>query len=85
VKKGASIGANSTIVCGVEIGEYALVGAGSMVTKNVPPHALVFGNPAKVNGFVCECTGKLRKKSDLGKEKLMECVKCKKTVKIPRT
>lgn len=46
VKKGASIGANSTIICGVTIGEYAMVGAGSVVTKNVPDETLVVGNPA---------------------------------------
>jgi len=52
VKKGASIGANATIVCGVTIGEYALIGAGSVVTKDVPAYALVYGNPAKVQGQV---------------------------------
>ena len=55
VKKGASIGANATIVCGVTIGEYALIGAGSVVTKDVPAHALMVGNPAKAKGFVCTC------------------------------
>jgi UDP-2-acetamido-3-amino-2,3-dideoxy-glucuronate N-acetyltransferase len=54
VKKGASIGANATIVCGVTIGEYALVGAGSVVTRDVPAHALVYGNPARVRGRVGE-------------------------------
>lgn len=52
VKKGASIGANVTIVCGVELGEYSMIGAGAVVTKNVPPHALVLGNPGRVMGFV---------------------------------
>ena len=52
VKKGASIGANATIVCGVIIGEYALVGAGSVVTHDVPPYGLVYGNPARVHGEV---------------------------------
>jgi UDP-2-acetamido-3-amino-2,3-dideoxy-glucuronate N-acetyltransferase len=50
VKKGASIGANATIVCGVTIGEYALVGAGSVVTRDVPDYALVYGNPARLRG-----------------------------------
>ncbi len=59
VKKGASIGANATIVCGITIGEYAMVGAGSVVTKDVPPHALVVGNPAKRVGTVCKCGYKL--------------------------
>ena len=51
VKKSASIGANATIVCGVTIGEYAMIGSGSVVTKDVPPYTLVFGNPARI---VCE-------------------------------
>lgn len=52
LKKGCSIGANSTIVCGVEIGQYALIGAGSVVSKNIPHHALAVGNPARVVGWV---------------------------------
>ena len=52
IKKGVSIGANATIVCGVTVGEYALIGAGSVVTKDVPPYALVYGNPARVHGMV---------------------------------
>lgn len=54
VGKGASIGANATIVCGHDIGEYAFIGAGAVVTKNVPPFALVVGNPAKQLGWVGE-------------------------------
>ena len=52
VKKSASIGANATILCGVTIGEYALIGAGSVVTKDIPPFSLVLGNPGKVIGKV---------------------------------
>ena len=59
VKKGASIGANATIVCGNKIGAYAFVGAGSVVTKDVPDYAMVYGNPAKFHGYVCECGCKL--------------------------
>ncbi len=55
VKYGASIGAGSVIVCGVTIGEFALIGSGSIVTKDVAPHALVFGNPARLRGYVCWC------------------------------
>lgn len=54
VKKGASIGANATIICGNTIGEYSFVGAGAVVTKEVPPYALVFGNPARQTGWVSE-------------------------------
>lgn len=59
VHKGASIGANATIVCGHEIGRYAFIGAGSVVTRDVPDHALVYGDPAKVHGYVCRCGRKL--------------------------
>lgn len=52
LKKGCSIGANATVVCGVTIGEYAMVGAGAVVTKDVPPYTLVYGNPARVHGKV---------------------------------
>jgi acetyltransferase-like isoleucine patch superfamily enzyme len=52
VKKGASIGANATLVCGIEIGRYAMIGSGAVISKSVPPHALVVGNPGKMIGFV---------------------------------
>lgn len=54
IKKNASIGANSTILCGVTIGEYAMTGIGSVITRNVPAYALVYGNPAKQHGWVDE-------------------------------
>ncbi len=54
VKKGASIGANATIVCGHDIGEYAFIGAGAVVTKEIPPYALVVGNPSKQIGWISE-------------------------------
>lgn len=59
VKKGATLGANCTIVCGITIGRYALIGAGAVVTKDVPDHALVVGAPAKMTGWMCECGLKL--------------------------
>lgn len=63
VKRGASIGANATIVCGITIGKYAFIGAGSVVTKDVPDFALVYGNPAKQRGWICRCGEKLSEDS----------------------
>ena len=59
VRRGATIGANATIVCGVTIGEHAFVGAGAVVTRDVDPHALVVGNPARRIGWVCDCGNRL--------------------------
>ena len=59
VKKGATLGANSTILCGITIGQYALIGAGSVVTKNVPDYALVVGNSGRQTGWMCVCDVKL--------------------------
>ena len=74
IKKGASIGANATIICGHNIGKYALIGAGSVVTKDVPDYAVVVGNPAKIIGYVCECGNKL--------DKDMFCSVCNKKINI---
>ena len=59
VKRGATIGANATILCGITIGRYAFVGAGSVVTKDVPDYALIFGNPGRLKGWMCYCGVKL--------------------------
>lgn len=59
VKRGASLGANSTIVCGHTIGAYAFIGAGAVVTKDVPDYALIVGNPGRVAGWMCQCGVKL--------------------------
>lgn len=56
IKKGASIGANATIICGITIGRWAIIGAGSIVTKDVPDYALVYGVPARIEGYVCQCS-----------------------------
>jgi len=56
IKKGATVGANATIVCGITIHEHAFVGAGSVVTGDVPPYGIVYGNPAKLRGRMCACT-----------------------------
>ena len=65
IQRGASIGANATIICGNTIGRHALVGAGSVVTKDIPDHAVVYGNPAKQHGWACECGLKLKFTNDL--------------------
>lgn len=59
VKKGVTIGANATIICGNTIGEHAFIGAGAVVTKDIPAYALVYGNPARIKGWVCKCGVKL--------------------------
>lgn len=60
VKKGATIGANATILCGHTIGRYAFIGAGAVVTKDVPHYALMLGNPARIEGWMCECGHKIQ-------------------------
>ena len=59
VGEGASIGANATLLCGINVGSYALIGAGAVVTKSVPPFAVVVGNPARLVGYRCACTREL--------------------------
>jgi len=85
VRNGASIGANSTIIAGVTIGKYAMVGAGSVVTKDVPDHGLVFGNPSRLKGFFCECSTKLIKKAKKNNEIILQCPRCKKEVNVDET
>ena len=59
VRQGASIGANATLVCGTTLGRYSFVGAGSVVTRDVPDYAVVYGNPARLRGWMCSCGVKL--------------------------
>jgi UDP-2-acetamido-3-amino-2,3-dideoxy-glucuronate N-acetyltransferase len=65
VKQGATIGANTTIICGITIGRYAFVGAGSVVTKDVPDYGLVYGNPAGLKGWICECAMKIEPRNTI--------------------
>lgn len=78
VKKGASIGANATIVCGHDIGEYAFIGAGAVVTKEVLPYALVVGNPAKQMGWMSEFGHRL----DFDENNLAICEESKETYEL---
>jgi UDP-2-acetamido-3-amino-2,3-dideoxy-glucuronate N-acetyltransferase len=78
VKKGATIGANATILCGNTIGKYAFIGAGSVVTKDVPDYALVYGNPAKLKGWMCACATKL----NFNPQEQARCTKCGKLYRL---
>jgi UDP-2-acetamido-3-amino-2,3-dideoxy-glucuronate N-acetyltransferase len=60
VKQGATIGANATVICGVTLGKYSFVGAGSVVTKDIADYALAYGNPARLKGWICECAEKIK-------------------------
>ncbi len=85
VGKGASIGANSTIICGVTIGEYAMIGAGSVVAKNVPAFALFYGNPAELRGYICYCGRRLEKVlKEEAAGTVFRCESCGKDVEIKR-
>ncbi len=76
VRTGATIGANATIVCGVTLGRYCLVGAGSVVTRDVPDYALVYGNPARLRGWVCYCGEGLRVSGGDQPAEQTTCVAC---------
>lgn len=75
VRHGASMGANSTIVCGTTIGQYAFVGAGSVVTRDVPDYALMYGNPARIQGWMCACGIKLAFGADASHQ-TTQCASC---------
>ena len=77
VKRGTTIGANATIVCGITLGEHSFIGAGSVVTKDVPAFALYVGNPARQLGWICECGEKLGP-AQRGRQELT-CLSCAKT------
>ncbi|MBF0479517.1 MAG: N-acetyltransferase [Candidatus Omnitrophica bacterium] len=74
VKKGATLGANAVVMCGITVGEYAFVGAGAVATKDVPPYTIVVGNPARIVGLACRCGRKLNTdlKCPCGKKYKME-------------
>lgn len=82
IGQGASIGGHSVILPGVSVGQFALAGSGSVITKDVPDFALVYGNPARIKGFVCKCGQKLKKVGMDRKEVLMLC-DCGLQVRIP--
>ena len=76
IKRGATLGANSTIVCGNSIGKCAFVGAGAVVTRDIPDYALVFGNPAKLKGWMCACGTKLSLSGSIHSAEVAKCENC---------
>ena len=78
VKRGASIGANAVVICGVTVGEWAMVGAGAVVSRDVPDYGLVWGNPARLRGFVCPCGHRLERDEQLreGETIWLRCPDC---------
>jgi len=76
IKRGASLGANSTIICGNMIGKCAFIGAGAVITKDIPDYALVVGNPAKIIGWMCACGKKLSLSDDRDSDEAAKCDKC---------
>jgi acetyltransferase-like isoleucine patch superfamily enzyme len=79
VREGASVGAQSVIVTGVTIGRWALIGAGSVVTHDVPDHALAYGQPARLRGWVCQCARRLEVRDGEG-----WCATCERSLPLPR-
>ena len=85
VEDGTSIGANSTIACGITIGKYAMVGAGSVVTKDVSANTLVFGNPASFKAYICKCGEKLEDIIEENRENIFfKCKKCGREITIKK-
>ena len=80
--KGTTVGANATIVCGHTLGKYAFVGAGSVVTKDIPDYAMVYGNPARIHGYMCQCGIKLIDTAKLEEGKIYECKECHSKYKV---
>ena len=80
VKKGASIGASSVILPGITVGKFAMVGAASLVTKDVKDYELVYGNPAKQAGYVCKCGAKISKVEEKGSNLEFYCSKCREKI-----
>ncbi len=75
VKRGATIGANATVLCGVTLGRYAFVGAGAVITKDVPDFGLVYGSPARLQGWMCRCGERLGLRTGDGHEEA-SCSRC---------
>lgn len=83
VRFGASVGGGAVLLPGVTVGRFALVGAGSVVTKDVPEHAIVFGNPASVRGFACRCGEAMKKTGESQTHAALRCPTCERDEAVP--
>jgi UDP-2-acetamido-3-amino-2,3-dideoxy-glucuronate N-acetyltransferase len=83
IKRGAALGANSTIRCGITIGKWAMIGAGSVIVQNVPNNGLVWGNPAWLKGFVCPCGARLKRMNLQDEVVVSRCPQCNQVILIP--
>ncbi len=83
VQRGASVGGGVVVLPGVTIGRFAMVGSGAVVTRDVPDHGLVYGNPARLKGFSCDCGSQLNEGAIEGVAMKMDCPACGRTVSIP--
>lgn len=82
VRRGAAIGANATIICGVTLGPYSMVAAGSTVTNDVPPHALVIGSPARVVGYICRRGHRMTAETPLDYASVYRCDECGEVLRV---
>jgi acetyltransferase-like isoleucine patch superfamily enzyme len=83
IRRGAALGANTTIRCGITIGAWAMIGSGSVVTKDIPDYGLAWGNPARLHGFVCPCGERLEKETQHADCVVAKCPKCATSIEIP--
>lgn len=83
ILRGASLGANATIRCGVTVGQWAMIGAGSVVIRDIPDYGLAWGNPARLHGFVCPCGNRLIKDAHQATSIVAKCPACGQTIEIP--
>lgn len=84
VRRGATIGANATIICGVTLGRYSFVGAGTVVTKDVPDYAMVYGNPGRIRGWCCACGEKLGVPKTVSAGGEVMCTACRQVYRYAR-
>jgi UDP-2-acetamido-3-amino-2,3-dideoxy-glucuronate N-acetyltransferase len=82
IRRGAALGANSTVRCGITIGTWAMIGSGSVVSRDIPDYGLAWGNPARLHGFVCPCGAQLIKEDQVQDMILTTCPDCNQKIKI---